>query len=495
MRHYLGMLALLIGFSQASAQQIRVSADQMRKKKGEKTVRLTNNVEFHQGDMHVYSNVADHDQANNSFVAWGDVRVDKGPAMTIYSDRLAYDGNTKQGEFRNNIRLVQEEDTLFTDYLDFNSGNNTGYFYNGGLITDSAATLECESGYFYSDKDLYVFNDSVRVYNEDYTLYSDTLHYYLNTETAQVFGPSEIVGDSSYVYCEAGEYNMANNKAWITDNALVMYKSQIIIGDSLFFDQEAKMGEAFGHVWMRDTAEAYILEGHYAEYFHEPQRAFITDSALMMDASNPEDTLYLHADTLRLRSDSANNRYFFAYPKAQIYKADFQARTDSIYYSMSDSVISMFERPLMWNGYNQITADSVYLFLRENAIHQAKLYSKPLIISWEGEQRFNQIGGSQMTAFFRDNTVYRLDVESQAQTIYYVYNDQQVLMGINVAICEQMRVLLADNLVKRVIFYAKPEGTMYPVNQMPSEKKYLDGFDWLLRLRPRNPQEIFHWKQ
>ena len=49
-----------------------------------------------------------------------------------------------------------------------------------------------------------VFNDSVRLQNEKFTLYSDTLQYSMETKIAMILGLLVIVSDSGKIYISKG---------------------------------------------------------------------------------------------------------------------------------------------------------------------------------------------------------------------------------------------------------------------------------------------------
>jgi hypothetical protein len=40
----------------------------------------------------------------------------------------------------------------------------------------------------------------------------------------------------------------------------------------------------------------------------------------------------------------------------------------------------------------------------------------------------------------------------------------------------------------------KAEGTLYPMSQIPPEKKHLPGFAWFDYIRPLSKQDIFVWR-
>jgi hypothetical protein len=47
--------------------------------------------------------------------------------------------------------------------------------------------------------------------NPDYVMTADTMDYNTKTETAFFTGPSEMNGDSIYLYCERGWYDTKND--------------------------------------------------------------------------------------------------------------------------------------------------------------------------------------------------------------------------------------------------------------------------------------------
>ena len=56
-----------------------------------------------------------------------------------------------------------------------------------------------------------------------------------------------------------------------------------------------------------------------------------------------------------------------------------------------------------------------------------------------------------------------------------------------------MRMFLKDRKLERV-WTPKTSGTMYPPNQIPPDKKRLNGFAWYDYVRPLNRYDIFEWR-
>jgi hypothetical protein len=45
------------------------------------------------------------------------------------------------------------------------------------------------------------------------------------------------------------------------------------------------------------------------------------------------------------------------------------------------------------------------------------------------------------------------------------------------------------------VWTPKTSGTMYPLNQIPADRKRLPGFAWYDYVRPLNRYDIFNWRE
>ena len=150
---------------------------------------------------------------NNSLDAFSRVHIVQGDTVDLYGEFLHYDGNTRIAQIRQKVRLIGKNTKLITQALDFDLGRNIGYYTNHADIESGENKLSSRQGYYYSREQMYYFRDSVVLRNPDYTIYSDTLQYHTPTKVAYFFGPTEIIGDSSYIYCENGWYNTETDKS------------------------------------------------------------------------------------------------------------------------------------------------------------------------------------------------------------------------------------------------------------------------------------------
>ncbi len=454
--------------------------------------KLQGNVRIKQEDISLSCDSALIYDNSNLVEAYSNVSLNQGDTLFLYGDYIRYDGDTKKAEVVDHVRLIDGETQLTTDRLDFDLANDIGYYLNGGVITDKKNRIESREGYYHSKTKNYFYKGNVRIKTPDYEIRSDTLKYDTETNMVYFLGPTEIISDSAYIYCERGWYNMKKDVSRFSVHAFLRTKEHIIRGDTLFYDKNKKYGTGTGHIEMIDTLQQVILCGNQAVYYEEPERSMITDSALFIQF-NEGDSLFLHADTLRSFTDSAGYRVLMAYYKVKIYSKDLQGICDSLSYSFSDSVIRMYREPVIWSGGNQLTSRFMKLFSKGQKMDRFEMYDDAMIISKNDSVRYNQIKGKNMFGYFRDNKLYRIDVKGNGQSIYYP-EDQGDVIGFDKSECSNIVITVENNKIKKIVMLTAPSGTLDPPPASFTKAERLKGFIRLDNQRPYSREDVFKRK-
>jgi hypothetical protein len=183
----------------------------------------------------------------------------------------------------------------------------------------------------------------------------------------------------------------------------------------------------------------------------------------------------------------------FAYNHMKFYRDDLQGICDSLVFRVQDSVIALLKNPVLWSEDNQLTADSMWMHVSKNRIDSLVLYNLAFIISRDSTETFNQIKGRQMRAYFMKNQLYKIKVQGNAETIYYIRDEDYELIGINKSVSSNMVISLFDRKVRKINYLSKPEATLFPAKELPKEDQFLRDFKWITGQRPANLHEIFIW--
>jgi lipopolysaccharide export system protein LptA len=451
---------------------------------------LIGNVILRHDSVYMHCDSAYFFTEENSFIAYSRVKVVQGDSIYLYGDTLFYQGNFSEGKVRGNVKLIDKKMELTTQFLDFNMETNISHYFNGGTIVDSANVLTSETGYYYSEVEEYYFEEQVYIETPDYTMLSDTLTYTTESGETRFRGPTLIEGDSSMVYSEHGYYNTNMEFMKLGWNSYIVRNENTIEADSIFFNQITDRGNAWRNVVMTDTLQQIILKGEYAYLNKRDEFSFVTDSAIFMQYEG-KDTLFLHADTLfSLRDSTGEFRVLKAYYKAKFFREEMQGMCDSLIYTTADSLIKLYNDPILWSDENQLTADFIKIHFNGNEADKIYMENTAFIISKETNIYFNQIFGKHMEGFINRNRLYKIYVKGNAQTIYYPIDGTEYI-GENKAESSNMTIYLEDGKVKRINFLNAPEGVLNPMDRIEKDKSYLKGFGWHDEDRPLGKLDIY----
>ena len=477
-----------------------LGADQMIYKESEHgKVRILNgNVRLKQNQTLMYCDSAAINAETNSMNSYGNVKiVDTKKKTTMIGDSLLYNGNTKKGKLRGRILLTSEDQILKTNLLDFDVVNNISHYYGGGIITNKndSSILKSEIGYFHSNTQTFFFKDSVSYYTSEYQITSDTMKYNTESELVYFYGPTNIKSDSSTIYCENGWFDKPNNKSTFSQNVTMLSDGQILNTDSVIYLQDEKTAEAFGSVEIIDTTNRTEVYGDYARYNNIKGTSIVTGHLELIMAFT-KDTLHLHSDTLITDNDSTQTkRLIHAFHHVQFFKPNMQGKCDSLSFSEIDSTIRMFQTPIVWVDSNQVTGKEIIIKTYDGEIDNMQINDEAFIVSEEDTALFNQVKGKTLYAHFKDNEIHRIDVNRSGQTIYYVRDEDNSLMGMNRLNCSNMSLFIDNHGIDNIKFYKKPSGTFFPMKDVTLEMKLLRYFYWRIDERPTCINDIFNWKE
>jgi hypothetical protein len=197
------------------------------------------------------------------------------------------------------------------------------------------------------------------------------------------------------------------------------------------------------------------------------------------------------ADTFYYRNDSLQ-RTLRAFGNANVNNKDLQGKCDSLVYNFLDSTISMYKSPILWSEKNQITGDSILIFLKEKKIDHMNINGNSFLAAFVKKDHFNQISGKKMRILFVDGDINKVFVNGNAESIYYLRDnetDSAEYSGVNRVACDRMMIQLDSSKVKGIKFFTQVEGKMYPIPDFPESERKLGGFVWLID--QQMPKEAF----
>lgn len=463
---------------------------------------LIGNVQFRKGDMFMFCDSAHFYEASSSLNAFGNVRMEQGDTLFVYADELDYNGAdelaTFYGDDINPVRLINKDVELETYTFYYDIASNIGYYDNEGKITDAENQLTSGYGQYSPDtkdaefREHVVLND---IEEKDFRMTTETLLYNTGTHIARIISPTTIVTDSATVYSSNGIYNTDMGFSELFDRSLIVTEGgSTLTGDTIYYDQKAGFGEAFGNMVLTDSVRQTMLEGNYGCYFEKQDSAFATNRARILEYSKG-DTLYMHGDTIRsyvLHDDSTH--VMTAYPRVRFWRVDIQGLCDSLSFMERDSTLYMHRHPIVWNEARQIFGNVIYVHFNDSTVDWAKLPEFGFTAEHVGEEFYNQLSGKEMLATFVDGNMRRLDVSGNVEVVLLPEESDST---INKIVNSESSFLTADfsagpMQVERIKMWPEVTGTATPLYLAKKSIFYLSNFQWYEALRPKDKDDIFN---
>jgi hypothetical protein len=147
---------------------------------------------------------------------------------------------------------------------------------------------------------------------------------------------------------------------------------------------------------------------------------------------------------------------------------------------------------VVWSGATQITGDTIFLYTKNKQPERLYVFENGLIVNQTKEGFFNQMAGKTINGYFIDGKIDYMRVKgTQAESIYYLQDDDSAYIGMNRATGDVIDLYFKEDDLIKVLFINSVDGKMYPMGQIPEDQKQLKNFNWLDAERPKNRAELF----
>ena len=315
---------------------------------------------------------------------------------------------------------------------------------------------------------------------------------------ADIVGNSLIVyKEDTDIYSQRGWYDTKNDRMMLLDRSLVEQNDgKTMIGDTIFYDQKKKYGEAFSNVELNDPKQKTTLYGNYVSYDEVKSLGLASDSALFVDWSG-RDSLFLSADTLytmkdSIETDTISYNKLQAYKNVRFYRSDAQGMCDSLLYNSRDSIIHLHGLPVMWSDNNQMMGEKMTAYTKNQKIDHVKIEQSAVAIQKDSLNYYNQLSGKEMIAYLDSGQLTKVYVNGNAETIYFPKDEKtRDYIGVNKTLSSYVTMYFKEKKIDRIVLTTASSGAMYPLKDMEENDLYLRNFYWYEKERPLKVDDLF----
>ena len=455
--------------------------------------RLIGHVKMRHDSAYFFCDSAYFYQQTNSFNAYQNVHIIVNDSVEIFSDLLDYDGNTRFAEFFDHVKLIDDSTTLLTEYLTYDRNLHLASYPDSATTIRGDKTLKSHYGYYRDRLKEFSFFENVEVYSPKYQMYTDTLFYNTGIEKMWFQGPTTIINEENVLEGKHGYYLVNEDHVHLDRRPYMHNETQLMWSDSIFYDRNIGLAQAFSQVDMIDTSYKVVMRGDYVEMWENKGLSFATDSAYAISYDGG-DSLYIHGDTLFMYFDKQKEeaKKLIARRNVRFFKSDMQGKCDTLTYLMADSTIRMRVAPILWAEDSQLTGTDIDIKLKDHNLDWVLQKGNAFIISQDSIEGFNQIKGKDITSRFKSGSIHRVNVDGdQAQTLYWIRDDDGGIIGIDLSKSESMIIEMENESISIIKSFKGIDETMYPEEDLQESSRYLPGFKWHEEARPKDKDDIF----
>lgn len=471
---------------------------------------LVGHVKIKQGKTLLFGDSIIVNTTKNNLEGFGQVHINDADSVHTYADYLMYDGNTKKARLRKHVKLTDGRGTLTTDSLDYDVSIKIGVYKKGGKLVRNKTVLKSTEGVYYGITRDVLFRNKVSLIDPDNSIFTDTLEYNTYSQLANFISPSKILSGSRIIKTKNGNYNLGTKKGYLFERSSIDDSSYFFIADEMAIDDSLGLGEFRGNaLYKSKDSLSFDLIANNIKTNRKKDILIATELPILM-IKQPKDTLYVSADTLysgRLSDlkrkipkarakegvlqDSSLNKYFEAFHHVKVYSDSLQGVADSLFYSLADSTIRLHHQPILWVNQNQITGDTIYMHLNNKKAEQLRILNNAMAISpVDSTDYFNQLKGNSMVVDFLDEKMHQMQTKGSAENIYFATDYDEKFIGVNRSNAQIITIDFENDAPVKIVFINQLTGKMTPLFELPISELKLNNFKWLIDLKPMSKFDI-----
>ena len=245
----------------------------------------------------------------------------------------------------------------------------------------------------------------------------------------------------------------------------------MVRGDSLALSDS--LGIATGAVVLSDTASTYRLKGDSVAF----QRASgggsgrVTlhgmASAWLDEGDAP---LLVQGPQLDIATDSLDRRSLVAAEGAALHSDELTGAADRLAWTEADDRVDLYGQPVLWSGKDQLTGDSIRLYLNEGEADRLEVRGNAFVASPAQERFHHQIAGRDLDGLFMDGALHEVVIRGNGRTLYFADPDSVAveraardslpapLAQANRAACSEIRMRLDSSGLSTITLLSAPSG-------------------------------------
>jgi lipopolysaccharide export system protein LptA len=217
--------------------------------------RLLGNVHMEQNGTVLLCDSAHWYFATNFIECFGNVRITASNGATVQAEYIKYTGGTAKAFLRGNVQIVDGNNTITSDELDYNVRTKVAVYQKGATLQSDETTLVSNEGNYNGKTKDAIFRGDVVVTNPKYEVSSKHLKYNTERKFVTFLDASTIITEDATIEGKKGTYDANKEEGRFTTRSTVVSEEQEITANNLYYNKKTGAQLANGNVNLFDNKD------------------------------------------------------------------------------------------------------------------------------------------------------------------------------------------------------------------------------------------------
>lgn len=196
--------------------------------------------------------------------------------------------------------------------------------------------------------------------------------------------------------------------------------------------------------------------------------------------------------------DTTNKRYFLGYHHVRIYSDSLQGVCDSMKYNQLDSLVTLYNKPLLWSGNNQMKGEVITMLMDSSEMKEITIPKNGIVIARSGPEKagfFDQIQGNYIKGYLSKGKIDSLIAERDAMNIYFMKDENDYYSGVNESKSDRIEAVFVKEEIEKISYRGPTDGVTTPMTEINPEALRLSRFFWHTEERITTLEEFLGGKR
>ena len=435
--------------------------------------------------------------------AEGKVKLNGKDGFVILSQKMYWNTSDQEAYFEGDVRCRQNDLSLETPTLWFNSARNEARYELGGVLRQGGVRISSRHGMGDLNRRDYTFREQVIVNHPAMELQTSWCRYMAQVDCLILMARSRIHSLQGTFEGDAGHYQIQSAKLLLHTEGksgagprhaawAVVDRRHFILADTLFMDQKRSTARADGHAHWLDTVEHIRIRADHLKLdsalrmglsppnpvnLTQSQGFMATGHVWLQDWSSRDSIQWITPSLQGYRKPQRDSMFLWTDDSSVCLSKDWVMRSNTVRINRANSTLQANGNLLAWQGPTQLESQGM-LWKRVNDSLSLMDFEGITSLSEMADSipspMYHQASGSKARARLMNNELQEFVLEGNAVTWYWMRGNDSLWSALNKTEAAKAVFEFADRKLHSARYYGGPRGAYQPMSKIKDPSTLLE---------------------